>query len=187
MVSQNLALVFKQFFNKESKSSISIPIPWKDPPLQEATIGIHDINVIKEVKKLTFPNISSKILPNAKESRIFMDVKGRALRITEQKKVKEVPFKVYHQNITSLRRKYQELLCYLYPELPHIICLKEHHLSILEYSHINVEGYTVGAQFCRALHEKGEVIMYVYNNLKFTNIDLSEYCKEKILKPVQLS
>jgi len=46
-----------------------------------------------------------------KESRFFMDVKDRALRITEQKKVKEVPFKVYHQNIRSLRRKYQELLC----------------------------------------------------------------------------
>jgi len=60
-----------------------------------------------------------------------MDVKDRALWITEQKKVKEVPFKVYHQNIRSLRKKYQELLCYLYPDLLHIICLTEHHMNVL--------------------------------------------------------
>jgi len=55
VVSQNLALVVKQFFNKESKSSISIPIPWKDPPLQETTIGIQDINETNEVKNLSSP------------------------------------------------------------------------------------------------------------------------------------
>ena len=52
-------------------------------------------------------------------------------------------------------------------------------MNVLEYSHINIEDYTAGVQFCRALHEKGGVIMYVHNNLTFTNIDLSEYCKEK--------
>jgi len=84
-----------------------------------------------------------------------MDVKDRAQRNKEQRKVKEIPFKVYHQNIRSLRRKYHELLCYLYPDLPHIICLMEHHMNVLEYSHINIAGYTAGAQFCRVLHEKG--------------------------------
>jgi hypothetical protein len=44
---------------------------------------------------------------------------------------------------------------------------------------INIEGYTAGAQYCRVLHEEGGVIIYVHNNLKFTNIDLSKYCKEK--------
>ena len=52
-------------------------------------------------------------------------------------------------------------------------------MNVLEYSHINIEDYTAGVQFCRALHEKGGVIMYVHNNLTFTNTDLSEYCKEK--------
>jgi hypothetical protein len=51
-------------------------------------------------------------------------------------------------------------------------------MNILEHSYINVEGYTVGAKFCRVLHEKG-VIIYVHDNLKFTNIDLAEYCTEK--------
>jgi len=52
-------------------------------------------------------------------------------------------------------------------------------MNVLEYSHINIAGYTAGAQFCRVLHEKGGLIIYVHHNIKFTNIDLSEYCKEK--------
>ena len=52
-------------------------------------------------------------------------------------------------------------------------------MIVLEYSHINLACFTAGAQFCRVLHEKGGVIVYVQNNLKFTNIDLSEYCEEK--------
>jgi hypothetical protein len=49
----------------------------------------------------------------------------------------------------------------------------------LEKSNVNIEGYSIGAQFYRVLYEKGGVITYVHNSLKFTNIDLSEYCKEK--------
>jgi hypothetical protein len=108
-----------------------------------------------------------------------MDVKDGSLRNIAQRKVNEAPLKVYHQNIRSLRKKFQELTCCVYPDLPHIICLTEYHMNILEFSYINAEGYTVGAQFCRTFQEKGGVIIYVHNNLKFINIDLSEYCKEK--------
>jgi len=114
-----------------------------------------------------------------------MDVKDGSPQNTDQRKVKEAPFKIFHQNIRSLRKKSHELLCHLHSDLPHIICLMEHHLNILERDYINVEGYTAGAHYCRALHEKGGVIIYVHNNLEFTNIDLSEYCKEKDLKLVQ--
>ena len=95
-----------------------------------------------------------------------------------QIKVNSDFFKIYHQNVRSLRRKTHELLNHVYPDLPHVICLMEHHLNILEKSHVNIESYTIGAQFCRALYERG-VIIYVHSSLKFTNIDLSEYCKEK--------
>jgi len=37
----------------------------------------------------------------------------------------------------------------------------------------------VSFQFCRSHFEKGGVVMYIHNTLKFTNIDLSKYCKEK--------
>jgi hypothetical protein len=52
-------------------------------------------------------------------------------------------------------------------------------MNTLEFPYINAEGYTIGAQFCRTLYKKGGVIIYIRNHLKFTNIDLSEYCKEK--------
>ena len=71
------------------------------------------------------------------------------------------------------------MLCHVYPVLPHVIGLTEHHLNILEKSHVNIEGYTTGAQFCRVSYEKGGVIIYAHNSLKFMNTDLSEYCKEK--------
>jgi len=62
-VSQNLALVVKQFFNKDSKPSTSIPIPWKDPPLQESTIGIQHINEKNKVKNLPSPTYHRRYCP----------------------------------------------------------------------------------------------------------------------------
>lgn len=38
-------------------------------------------------------------------------------------------FSVLHQNIAGLRGKNNELLGSVLPELPHIICLTEHHLK----------------------------------------------------------
>jgi hypothetical protein len=46
-------------------------------------------------------------------------------------------------------------------------------------NHVYIENYNIGAQFCIAVHVKGVVVIYVYNNLKFSNIDLSKHCKEK--------
>jgi len=50
VVSQNLALVVKQFFSKENKppTLISIPIPWKDPPLHITTAEIQDTSKTNE-------------------------------------------------------------------------------------------------------------------------------------------
>jgi hypothetical protein len=87
--------------------------------------------------------------------------------------------KIYHQNVRSLRKKTYELLSYLYPNLPHVVRLTEHHLNAMELRHVNLENYTLGAQFCRALFEKGGVVVYVHNSLNFTNTDLSKHSKEK--------
>jgi hypothetical protein len=76
-----------------------------------------------------------------------MDMNNRALRITNQITLNKNSFKVYHQNVRSLRRKSHELLGYLYRVLPHVMCLTEYHLKILEKTYVNIEGYTIGAQF----------------------------------------
>jgi hypothetical protein len=49
----------------------------------------------------------------------------------------------------------------------------------MELRYVNLENYTLGAQFCRALFEKGGVVIYVHNSLNFTNTDLSKHSKEK--------
>jgi exonuclease III len=108
-----------------------------------------------------------------------MDLKDKSLHNLNQSKVNGDSLQIYHQNIRSLRTKTYELLSHLYPELPHVICLTEHHLNIVEKNYVNLEGYTIGAQFCRSLFERGGAITCVHNSLKFTNVDLSEYCKEK--------
>jgi hypothetical protein len=97
----------------------------------------------------------------------------RSPQYTNQIMVNNDFLKIYHQNVRSLRRKTHDLLCHVYPVLPHVICLTEHHLNILEKSHVNIESHTFGAQFCRVLYEGGGVIIYVHNSLKLTNTDLS--------------
>ena len=44
---------------------------------------------------------------------------------------------------------------------------------------VYIENYNIGAQFCRAIHEKVAVVIYVHNSLKFSNIDFSKHCKVK--------
>jgi hypothetical protein len=40
-----------------------------------------------------------------------------------------VHFKLFHQNIRGLGNKAKELLSHLHPDLPHVLCLTEHHLK----------------------------------------------------------
>ena len=72
-----------------------------------------------------------------------MDMNDRSPQNINQIKVNSDFFKIYHQNVTSLRGKTQELLSHIYPDLPHVICLTEHHLNIQEKSHVNIESYTI--------------------------------------------
>jgi len=111
-----------------------------------------------------------------------MDMKDSSPQNINQIKINSDFFKIYHQNTRSLIRKTQELLSHVYPDLPCVICLTEHHLIILEKNYVNIESCTIGAQFYRVYYERGGVIIYIHNSLKFTNIDLSEYCKEKYIE-----
>jgi len=40
-------------------------------------------------------------------------------------------FKNFHQNIRGLGKKAGELLTYLHPNFPHVMCLTEYHLNYL--------------------------------------------------------
>ena len=65
----------------------------------------------------------------------------------------------------------------MYFDLPHVICLSELHLKSSELSFVNIECYTIGAHFSRALHEGGGVIIriYIYIYIYKSDQDLVEF------------
>jgi exonuclease III len=78
-----------------------------------------------------------------------------------------------------LKKKIDELKSSINPKLPHILCFSEHHLKNFELEQINVDGYNLGATHCRQVIKRGGVCIFVRNNLNYTNIDLSAYCKDQ--------
>jgi hypothetical protein len=48
-----------------------------------------------------------------------------------------------HQNMHVLRTITNEILCNLSSDLPHIMCLTEHHLSELEIQFVYIDNYTL--------------------------------------------
>jgi hypothetical protein len=48
-----------------------------------------------------------------------------------------------------------ELINSLFPKFPHILCFSEHHLKHIELDQINLEGYKLGAAYCRKSLLKG--------------------------------
>jgi len=95
-------------------------------------------------------------------------------------------FKVYHQNVRSLRNKTQELLSHLHPDLPHVICLSEHHLIMQELCYADLECYTIGAQFCRSIYQRGGVIIYVHSSYNSQILILVTTVLKKVLRCVRL-
>jgi len=57
--------------------------------------------------------------------------------------------RIYHQNICGLAPKTNDLLISFYPNLPHMLCLTEHHLSQFHIKHITMDNYILGAKFRR--------------------------------------
>jgi hypothetical protein len=87
--------------------------------------------------------------------------------------------KIYHQNIRSMRHKMSELLCHLSHDLPHFLCITEHHLNCDELAFFNVENYVLGSSYCRKLKNKGGACVFVHNSIKFTPIDIENYCLDQ--------
>jgi hypothetical protein len=86
--------------------------------------------------------------------------------------------KIYHQNIYGLKYKINELLGSLYSNLPHIICISEHHIKYPEINNIVMENYMIGASFCRHYATKGGTCIFILNNLKFDRVNLNKYCTD---------
>jgi hypothetical protein len=79
-------------------------------------------------------------------------------------------FNIYHQNIQGLKGKINEFMLSLLSEMPHLICLTEHHLkcSKIEVSHI--PAFKLVAKNCRTTLKGRGVCIYIHKNIKFSNI-----------------
>jgi len=87
--------------------------------------------------------------------------------------------KVYHQSIRSLRVKLSQLSNILYSELPHIICITEHHLKDFEIDIRTIEYYKLGTKFCRHQHKNGGACIFVHEYIDFDSVSTHHICKEK--------
>jgi hypothetical protein len=83
--------------------------------------------------------------------------------------------KIFHQNIRGLGNKTNELYCHLHYDLPHILCLLEHHLSESEIQLIHVPTFSLGPSYCKKTFLKGGVSIFVYRKLKYNTINIDEY------------
>ena len=44
---------------------------------------------------------------------------------------------------------------------------------------VHIENYNLEAHYCRQLHEKGGVVIFVHNSLCFSNIEIVKHCVEQ--------
>jgi exonuclease III len=89
---------------------------------------------------------------------------------------------VHHQNIRGLRHKLDELLISLSPNLPHVICITEHHLTNAELDGVFAPQYALGGNFCRKLYRCGGVCIFAQDNIAFSKINCDKLNKEKDLE-----
>jgi exonuclease III len=113
--------------------------------------------------------VSTKEWSSHVKSRNFGSLLGKE----SSKKSADVALQIYHQNIQGLRSKIDEILNFLHPEFPHILCLSEHHFNQMELETVQLGHYTLGASYCRRSKKKGGVCIFVHRDLKFSNFDLS--------------
>jgi hypothetical protein len=85
-----------------------------------------------------------------------------------------------------LKGKTDELVSSMSPDFPHILCFSEHHLKKPELDQINIDGYRLGAAYCRQFVKRDGVCIFVKKDLKYSNIDLDKYCKDQDIEDCML-
>ena len=85
---------------------------------------------------------------------------------------------IYHQNISGLKGKTDELISSMSPNLPHILCFSEHHLKHTELGQINIEGFELCTAHCRQAVKRGAVCIFIEKGLENSKIGVNKYCKD---------
>jgi hypothetical protein len=93
---------------------------------------------------------------------------------------------VYHQNTRDLSNKREELIIFLSPNFPQVLCLTEHHPKDSEIYSTFIDQYKLGAKFCRKSFKNGGLSIFVHNTLQCTNINQMNFVMKNTVKHVQL-
>jgi hypothetical protein len=75
--------------------------------------------------------------------------------------------------------KIEELNMNLVYDVPHILCLSEHHLSMEVIWIIIIDNYNWGAYCCRKHTKYGGVCIFIHKSYHFVEIDLDSHCIEQ--------
>jgi hypothetical protein len=87
--------------------------------------------------------------------KIMHDTNTKGNSIPNGNILKKQNLKIFHQNICGLQSKSDELLVSLYPELPDILCITEHHLNAMQIQLVSFDEYNLGKEFCTQIFHKG--------------------------------
>ena len=128
LVSHKLALAVLNFPTKHH--SATIPATRKDPPHIDTNPTTQILSTEEGTNSTANSSQHRRRYPARRNPDFFMVMNDRIPLNIKQTEVNNDLFKVYHQNVRSLRNKTQELLSHLHPNLPRVICLSDrHHLS----------------------------------------------------------
>jgi hypothetical protein len=136
-------------------------------------------------KKLPFSNKCQYTISYINNKQPEAPVSNDTINVehTSVKDSSQVPrnksLKIFHQNIRGLGNKFNEIYCHLHQDLPHILCLSEHHLSESELQLNHLTNYSLGANYCRKTFLKGGASIFVYRNLKYSTINTDEFNIDK--------
>jgi hypothetical protein len=93
--------------------------------------------------------------------------------------------RIFHQNICGIGSKTIDLLTSLYPNLPHILCLTEHHLRQFQLQLTTLDSYVLGTEYSRQSVLKGGGSVFLYKNLPFSIINIKSFMQIKNWKHVR--
>jgi exonuclease III len=89
---------------------------------------------------------------------------------------------ILHQNIRGLSGKTDEFIIPLAEIKAHVLCFSEHRIKDMERNSPYIPSYKLGATYSRSILKCGGVCIYVEENIEYSNINLTQYCKEQDLE-----
>jgi len=154
---------------------------------QNDSVQAEDNNSRQQEKKtvVTASRRSRKIPVTRRDDFLWTATNKKTVKV-EKKKIKDssqVPqnksLKIFHQNIRGLGNKANEFYCHLHHDLPHILCLSEHHLSESELKLSHLTNCSLAASYCRKTFLRKGLSIFVYRCLKYNTINTDEYNRVK--------